>query len=156
MEVSKNSRPIKNYLTNICFKTKDNVNNCNNKKKKLRLTFSIFFFQLTIYLLICLTLFLIFCLPSGRDSYLNNKIAAGFESGLCTDLILINLQNAFDTVNNNVLLKKKDFIGLYEEKAKWFKSYLSNRKIKVLIKSTFSEPGNYFNAEFLKDPFYIL
>ena len=97
---------------------------------------------------------MIFCLPSGRDSYLNNKIAAGFESGLCTDLILINLQNAFDTVNNNVLLKKKDFIGLYEEKAKWFKSYLSNRKIKVLIKSTFSEPGNYFNAEFLKDPFY--
>ena len=26
---------------------------------------------------------------------------------------------------------------------KWFKSYLSNRKFKVHIKSSFSEPGNF-------------
>ena len=34
------------------------------------------------------------------------------------------------------------FIGFSEETTKWFKSYLSDRKFKVHIKNTFSEPGN--------------
>ena len=57
-------------------------------------------------------------------------------------MILIDLQKAFDTVNNNILLKKMEFIGFTEETKKWLKSYLSNRKFKVHIKNTFSEPGN--------------
>ena len=36
-------------------------------------------------------------------SYLNNKIATGFESGLYTGMILIDLQKAFDTVNYDIL-----------------------------------------------------
>ena len=75
-------------------------------------------------------------------SYLNNKIATGFESGIYTGMILIDLQEAFDTVNHDILLKKMEFIGFSEETTKWFKSYLSNRKFKVHIKNTFSEPGN--------------
>ena len=43
-------------------------------------------------------------------SYLNNKIATGFESGLYTGMILIDLQKAFDTVNHDILLKKTEFI----------------------------------------------
>ena len=31
-------------------------------------------------------------------SYLNNKIATGFESGLYIDMILVDLQKAFDTI----------------------------------------------------------
>ena len=57
-------------------------------------------------------------------------------------MILIDLQKAFDTVNHDILLKKMEFIGFSEETTKWFKSYLSNRKFKVHIKNTFSEPGN--------------
>ena len=57
-------------------------------------------------------------------------------------MILIDLQEAFDTVNHDILLKKMEFIGFSEETTKWFKSYLSNRKFKVHIKNTFSEPGN--------------
>ena len=34
------------------------------------------------------------------------------------------------------------FIGLSEETFCFFKSYLSNRKLKVHIKNTLSEPGN--------------
>ena len=75
-------------------------------------------------------------------SYLNNKIATGFESGLYTGMILIDIQKAFDTVSHDILLKKMEFIGFSEETTKWFKSYLSNRKFKVYIKNTFSEPGN--------------
>ena len=57
-------------------------------------------------------------------------------------MILIDLHKAFDTVNHNILLKKIEFKGFSEEKTKWFKSYLSNRKFKVHIKNTFSEPWN--------------
>ena len=55
-------------------------------------------------------------------------------------MILIDLHKAFDTVNHNILLKKIEFKGFSEETKKWFKSYLSNRKFKVQIKNTFSEP----------------
>ena len=57
-------------------------------------------------------------------------------------MIFIDFQKAFDIVNHNILLKKMEFIGFSEETTKWFKSYLSNRKYKVHIKNTFSEPGN--------------
>ena len=57
-------------------------------------------------------------------------------------MLLIALQKAFDTVSHDILLKKMEFIGFSEEKTKWFKSDLSNRKFKVNIKNTFSEPGN--------------
>ena len=79
-------------------------------------------------------------------SYLNNKIATGFESGLYTGMILIDLQKAFDTVNHNILLKKMEFMGFSEETTKWFKSYLSNRKFKVYIRNTFPEPGNLLSG----------
>ena len=75
-------------------------------------------------------------------SYLNSKIATGFQSDLYTCMILIDLQKTFDSVNHDILLKKMEFIGFSEETTKWFKSYLSNRKFKVHIKNTFSEPGN--------------
>ena len=58
-------------------------------------------------------------------------------------MILIHLQKAFYTVNNDILLKKLEFIRFSEETTKWFKSYLSNSKFKVQIKNIFSEPGNF-------------
>ena len=64
-------------------------------------------------------------------SILHNKIDTGFESGLYTGMILIDLQKAFDTLNHKVEFS--------EETTKWFKSYLSNRKFKVHVKNTFSE-----------------
>ena len=56
-------------------------------------------------------------------------------------MILTDLQKTFDTVNHDILIKKMEFIGFSEETTKYFKSYLSNRKFKVHIKNTFSEPG---------------
>ena len=37
-------------------------------------------------------------------SYLNNKIVTGFESGLYTGMILIDLQKEFDTIDDEILL----------------------------------------------------
>ena len=39
-------------------------------------------------------------------SYLTDKILTGFDSGLLTGMILIDLQKAFDTINHDILLKK--------------------------------------------------
>ena len=35
-----------------------------------------------------------------------------------------------------------EFIGFSKKTTKWFKYHLSNRKLKVYIKNTFSKPGN--------------
>ena len=74
-------------------------------------------------------------------SYLNNKITTGFESGLHTGMILVVLQKAFDTINHEILINKMEFLGFSKDVILWFKSYLSNRKFKVNLNKTFSEPG---------------
>ena len=38
-------------------------------------------------------------------SYLVDKILTGIDSGLLTRMILIDLQNAFDTINHDILLQ---------------------------------------------------
>ena len=55
-------------------------------------------------------------------SYLTDKISKGFDSGLLTGVILIDLQKAFDTIDHNMLLK----------------SYLSSRKFHVNVHDKFS------------------
>ena len=44
-------------------------------------------------------------------SYLNNKTKTGFESGLHTGMILIDLQKVFDTINHKTLVNKMEFLG---------------------------------------------
>ena len=39
-------------------------------------------------------------------TYLTDKILTGFDSGLLTGMILIDLQKASDTINHDILLKK--------------------------------------------------
>ena len=74
-------------------------------------------------------------------SYLSNKIVSGFESGLHTGMILIDLQKAFDTIDHEILINKLEFFGFSKNVILWFKSYLSIRKFKVNLNKTFSEPG---------------
>ena len=39
-------------------------------------------------------------------TYVMDKILTGFDSGLLTGMILIDLQKAFDAINYDILLKK--------------------------------------------------
>ena len=43
--------------------------------------------------------------------YLIEKIFKGFDSGLLTGIILIDLQKAFDTIDHNILLLKMPSLG---------------------------------------------
>ena len=74
-------------------------------------------------------------------SYLSNKIASGFESGLHTGMILTDLQKAFDTIDHEILINKLEFLGFSKNVILWFELYLSIRKFKVNLDKTFSEPG---------------
>ena len=66
-------------------------------------------------------------------SFLNNKILKGFDKGIFMGMILIDLQKAFYTINNEIHLGKLHAIGFSEKTVVWCKSYLSNRAFKFNI-----------------------
>ena len=70
---------------------------------------------------------------------MNDKVLKGFDDGLVTGMILIDLQKAFDTINHDILLKKLSIIGFPDHTVKWFQFYLSNRKFMVNLENPFSE-----------------
>ena len=71
-------------------------------------------------------------------SFLQDKIAKGFDSGLMTGMILIDLQKAFDTIDHEILINKMKCMGFSREVTKWFENYLSNRVFTVNIEKSFS------------------
>ena len=73
---------------------------------------------------------------------MTDKILTGFDSGLLTGMKLIDLQKAFDTINNNVLLKKMSLAGFSCQSITWFESYLSNRRFQINIKNKYSNVAN--------------
>ena len=55
-------------------------------------------------------------------------------------MVLLDLQNAFDTVDHNILLGKLQGLGIQESALKWFKTYLENRQQSVDIGGIRSAP----------------
>ena len=74
-------------------------------------------------------------------SFLTDKILKGFDEGLLTGMILIDLQKAFDTIDHEILLQKLKAIKFSESTIKWFKSYLSERIFLVNIGNKISDFG---------------
>ena len=74
--------------------------------------------------------------------HLNDKITTGFEKGLFTGMILIDLQKAFDTIDHQILLKKMKYLGFSKNTIIWFKSYLCERKFKTSINTSYSSPSS--------------
>ena len=71
-------------------------------------------------------------------SFLTYKILKSFDEGLLTEMILIDLEIAFDTVNNEILLKKLEAIGFSDKYIRWFRSYLYERIFFIEIENRFS------------------
>ena len=71
-------------------------------------------------------------------SYLNDKILKGFDNGLFTGMILIDLKKVFDTIDHNILLEKLKAIGFCDDTVNWFHSYLTDRAFLVSIKNKYS------------------
>ena len=73
-------------------------------------------------------------------SFLNDKILKGFDQGLITGMILIDLQKAFDTIDHEILLQKLYAIGFSKHSVNWFRSCLTNRTFLVNLGNVFSQP----------------
>ena len=52
---------------------------------------------------------------------------------------MLDLSAAFDTVEHSLLLEDLSAVGFEENVYKWYKSYLENRKVKVIVSNTESE-----------------
>ena len=74
-------------------------------------------------------------------SFLSNKVLTGFEKGMLTGMILIDLQKAFDTIDHDILIKKMNYLGFSITTIAWFRSYLEDRKFLVNVGYTYSKLG---------------
>ena len=61
------------------------------------------------------------------------------NKGMHTDMILIDLQKAFDTVDHKILLNKMTCFWFKTSVIKWFGYYLSNRTFFVSVDDVFLE-----------------
>ena len=61
-------------------------------------------------------------LKCNNDWYLN------IENGTYTSVTFIDLKEAFDTVNHEILINKLQLYGVAGKELRWFQSYLSSRK----------------------------
>ena len=64
-------------------------------------------------------------------SELVSEITKGFQNGFYTAALFLDLSKAFDTLEHSVLLSKLEKYGIRGICLDWFKSYLSNRQIRV-------------------------
>ena len=58
-----------------------------------------------------------------------------------TGMILINLQTAFDTIDNNILSEKMHCLGFSEPAIQRFRSYVTNRLFSVNVGNEYLSPG---------------
>ena len=73
-------------------------------------------------------------------SYLTDKVKIGFEEGLLTGMVLIDLQKAFDAIDHSILLEKMSCLGFAGKTIAWYTSYLTNRSFIVNVCKEFSSP----------------
>ena len=74
-------------------------------------------------------------------SYLTDKVKIGFEEGLLTGMVLIDLQKAFDTIDHCILLEKMRCLGFAGKTIAWYTSYLTDRSFIVNVGKESSSPG---------------
>ena len=73
------------------------------------------------------------------------KISKNIERDWTTICVFLDLSKAFDTLEHSAVLQKLDRYGIRGNALDWFRSYLSNRTIRVKIQKTKSKefPINY-------------
>ena len=74
-------------------------------------------------------------------AHLTRKILKIIDESLLSGMILADLQKAFDTINQEVLLQKLKAIRFSEEIVQWFRSYLRNRIFLVETENKLSDFG---------------
>ena len=61
-------------------------------------------------------------------SQCTNDWIINIDRGDMSNVVFLDIKKAFDTVDHEILLKKLNKYGLYNDELKFFESYLSNRR----------------------------
>ena len=70
-----------------------------------------------------------------------NNIVRAINAGEDSQLVLLDLSAAFDTVDHEILLEVlKNRVGVQDRALNWFKSYLSDRTQSFCVEFTMSDP----------------
>ena len=72
-------------------------------------------------------------------SFFNDKILKGFDNVVYTGMILTELQEAFHTINQKILLDKLLPIGFSKRRISWYESYLAERHFTVEVANRVSK-----------------
>ena len=70
--------------------------------------------------------------------HLTDFLKFQMDKGNLIGMVLLDLQNAFGTVDHSILLMKLEALGLRQDIIRWFHSYLSDRQQLVDVSGTFS------------------
>ena len=71
---------------------------------------------------------------------IQNNIAASMDSGKAVALTLLDLSAAFHNIDHTILFKYlRDWFGMDGTVLMWIKSYLTNRRQKVIMSNSFSD-----------------
>ena len=66
-------------------------------------------------------------------THIMNFIAEAFNNNKFVVAIFLDYKKAFDLVNNDILIEKLKKMGIRGSCLNWFRSYLSNRKMKTMV-----------------------
>ena len=71
---------------------------------------------------------------------INNKILNGFDNGMRTGMIFIDLQKPFHTIDHDIFLNKLNYLRFSKNCISWYMSYLQNRTFIVHVDKQYSDP----------------
>jgi hypothetical protein len=69
---------------------------------------------------------------------LTGNIIDGFNKGMYTIGVFLDMTKAFDSIKHDTLFQKLESYGIRGMALKWLKSYLNDRNIQVLFRNTLS------------------
>uniref|UniRef100_A0A803K260 Reverse transcriptase domain-containing protein n=1 Tax=Xenopus tropicalis TaxID=8364 RepID=A0A803K260_XENTR len=72
--------------------------------------------------------------------YGSSHVQTAKAKGCYSVLILLDLSSAFDTVDHSILMQTLYSLGIRDQAASWFSSYLSNRSFSVALTNKSSTP----------------